>query len=70
MQVTLCDCCGKVIKDKAKGYNLQMSPAYTVRGREGNQRLDDVDYSFEYPDLCGDCANAIYRYVQALSKED
>lgn len=66
MQVTLCDCCGEVIKDKAKEYYLQMLPAYTVRGRE----LDDVDYSLKYPNLCKDCANTIYHYVQALSKED
>ena len=70
MQVSLCDCCGKVIKDKTKEYNLQMFPTYTVRDRRGNQRLDDVDYSLKYPNLCMDCANTIYHYVQALSKED
>lgn len=70
MQVTLCDCCGKLIKDKAKGYHFQMFHAHTVRGREGNQRLDDADYSLEYPDLCRDCANTIYHYVQELSRED
>ncbi len=70
MQVILCDCCGEVIKDKAKEYYLQMLPAYAVRGGESNQRLDDVDYSLKYTNLCRDCANTIYHYIQALSKED
>lgn len=70
MQVTLCDCCGEVIKDKAKEYYLQMFPAHAVLGREGNQRLDDVDYSLKRLNLCRGCANTIYHYIQALSKED
>ncbi len=70
MQVTLCDCCGEVIKDKAKEYCLQMFPAFSVWGWESNQRLDDVDYSLKYPNLCRDCANTIYHYVQELSKEN
>lgn len=69
MQVTLCDCCGKIIKDERQEYYLTMGTVQAERDFMG-KRTDDVDFSTKLPNVCKDCANSIYHYIKGLSKED
>lgn len=68
MQVTLWDCCGKIIKDKRQEYYLSMGTAQAERDFMG-KRIDDVDFSTKLPNVCKDCANSIYHYIKGLTKE-
>lgn len=56
---TICDICGKEIISLSGYYKIKIS-----------SNIIPNKYNYFANDVCEDCANAIYHYVQALSKED
>lgn len=53
----LCDICGKEIINNENGYNIIIdSPSMSAK------------YLAAIPDVCSDCANSIYHYIEGLKK--
>lgn len=53
----LCDICGKEIINNKNGYNIIIdSPSMSAK------------YLAVIPDVCSDCANSIYHYIEGLKK--
>lgn len=59
MVKTICDICGKEIINFSRYYKIKISSDVIPN-----------KYNYSANDVCEDCANAIYHYVKALSKED
>ena len=57
MTKLLCDICGKEIAKTEIGYNITIdSPSMRAK------------YLTVVPDVCSDCANSIYHYIEGLKK--
>lgn len=56
---TICDICGKEIINFSHYYKIRIS-----------SNIIPDKYNYYANDVCEDCANTIYHYVKALSKED
>lgn len=57
MTKRLCDICGKEIPKTENGYNIIIdSPSMRPK------------YLAVMPDVCSDCANSIYHYIEGLKK--
>lgn len=57
MTKRLCDICGKEIAKTEIGYNITID-SHSMRAK----------YLAVVPDVCSDCANSIYRYIEGLKK--
>lgn len=60
----LCDICGKEIINNENEYNITIdSPSMT------SEYLTVLPkYITVIPDVCSDCANSIYHYIEGLKK--
>lgn len=67
MVKTICDVCGKEITN-VNPYGFNLGRKINIRGGLGNTIRDE--YSIIYQDVCEDCANSIYHYIEGLQKED
>lgn len=57
MTKRLCDICGKEIVNDENEYNISIdSPSMRAK------------YLAVIPDVCSDCANSIYYYIEGLKK--
>lgn len=57
MTKRLCDLCGKEIIKTENGYNITIdNPCMRAK------------YLVVIPDVCSDCANSIYHYIEGLKK--
>ena len=57
MTKRLCDICGKEIINDENTYNISIdSPSMRAK------------YLTVIPDVCSDCANSIYHYIEGLKK--
>ena len=57
MTKRLCDICGKEIINDENEYNISIdSPSMRAK------------YLTVIPDVCSDCANSIYHYIEGLKK--
>lgn len=57
MTKRLCDICGKEIYKTEIGYNITIDSPF-MRAK----------YLTVIPDVCSDCANSIYHYIEGLKK--
>ena len=57
MTKRLCDICGKEIPKTENGYNITIDSLF-MRAK----------YLTVIPDVCSDCANSIYHYIEGLKK--
>ena len=57
MTKRLCDICGKEITNDGDKYNISIDNPF-VRAK----------YLAVIPDVCSDCANSIYHYIEGLKK--
>ena len=57
MTKRLCDICGKEIPKTENGYNITID-SFSIRAK----------YLTAIPDVCSDCANSIYHYIEGLKK--
>lgn len=57
MTKRLCDICGKEIVFTKDRYSVSVDNARS-----------DAKYSTNVPDVCSDCANSIYHYIEGLKK--
>lgn len=67
MRKTICDVCGKEIID-INPYEFRLGRKINIRGGLGDVIRDE--YSIICQDVCDDCANSIYHYIEGLQKED
>lgn len=64
MRTTTCDICGKRIEDSREDWILSLDPIVGVKAL----KYDQDDYSLCIGDVCSDCANSIYHYIEGLKK--
>lgn len=57
MTKRICDICGKEIIKTENGYNITIDNPYMR-----------AQYLTVIPDVCSDCANSIYHYIEGLKK--
>ena len=57
MTKRLCDICGKEIISDGNKYNISIDSPF-MRAK----------YLTAIPDVCSDCANSIYHYIEELKK--
>lgn len=57
MTKRFCDICGKEIVFTKDKYSVSIDNARS-----------ETKYSTRIPDVCSDCANSIYRYIEGLKK--
>ena len=57
MTKRFCDICGKEIINDENEYNISIDSPF-MRAK----------YLTVIPDVCSDCANSIYRYIEGLKK--
>lgn len=59
----LCDLCGKEIINGENKYNISIdSPYFSIDNPTRTKYLTVI------PDVCSDCANSIYHYIEGLKK--
>lgn len=64
MRITTCDICSKRIENSREDWILSLDPIVGVKAL----KYDQDDYSLCIGDICSDCANSIYRYIEGLKK--
>lgn len=64
MTKTTCDICGKLITDSRDNWLVSIQSHVGERALKYNQE----NYETAVGDVCQDCANSIYHYIEGLKK--
>ena len=64
MTKTTCDICGKLITDSRENWLV------SIQSHVGERALNYYQENYETTvgDVCSDCANSIYHYIEGLKK--
>ncbi len=64
MTKTTCDICGNLITDGRENWLVSIQSHVGVRALQYDQK----NYETTIGDVCSDCANSIYHYIEGLKK--
>ena len=64
MTKTTCDICGNLITDSRENWLVSIQSHVWVRALQ----YDQENYETIIGDVCSDCANSIYHYIEGLKK--